>query len=331
MANRIIPTEELIKALLDTDTPLAARYLYRFSDISDSDFKQIQLIWDTIPSWRRLALLQDAQNLGDKDLVLSFESLARIALQDNDPNVRILSLQILENYETTDLISVFINLMHNDPDVPVRATAASVLGRFVYLGEIEEIPEKVLHKIEDQLLSILQGNEDKSVRQNALEAIGYSGRKEVAPLIENAFNSGDLGWIASSLTAMGNSADNRWKQKIIKMLGNIHPGIRNKAAWAAGELELQEAVPQLMELTDDPDDDTRQASIWSLSLIGGEGVRSTLENLLGSTQNDEDEAVLNDALEQLSLTEEFSSIPLLELDDEDLIDDDLELDEDLDE
>jgi len=90
------------------------------------------------------------------------------------------------------------------------------------------------------------------------------------------------------------------------------PLLRRQAARAAGELELSEAIPQLIELLDDPDDESRLASIWSLSQIGGEGVREILEKMWDAADNDRDFDFLESALDNLTFTEEVQLIPLFD-------------------
>jgi hypothetical protein len=78
-------------------------------------------------------------------------------------------------------------------------------------------------------------------------------------------------------------------------------------------------------MLDDPDDETRLASIWSLSQIGGEGVRQRLEKLYRKTDSEEELAFLDEALENLVYTEEVRLMPILAFPDDEISG---ELDED---
>ena len=67
------------------------------------------------------------------------------------------------------------------------------------------------------------------------------------------------------------------------------------------------------------------AVIWSLSQIGGEDVRTYLENLLDQLEDDEQIAFLEEALDNLAFTEDLERFDLLAFDpDEELT----EIDED---
>jgi HEAT repeat protein len=307
-----IPFQKLLDALLDVETALNPRFLYRLSDLEGPELELLRTAWPKIPVWRRQALLEDIQELNESDMLLSFESLGRFALQDEDAKIRLLAVQILWEFEERSLIPVFVRLMTTDQDSEVRAAAASALGRFVYAGEIDDLPQTTLHGIEDALLEVTNGNDAPEVRRSALEALGYSSRDEVQPLVEKAFASDDKYWKASALSAMGRSANQQWQPTVLAMLHSNLPILRSEAARAAGELELSEAVPLLIELLDDPDDNTRQASIWSLAQIGGEGVRDTLQALYDANDNEKELELLESALDNLTFNEGLQLIPMFD-------------------
>jgi HEAT repeat protein len=112
---------------------------------------------------------------------------------------------------------------------------------------------------------------------------------------------------------MGRSANSRWNPQVLKMLTHTHPGIRAEAASAAGELEISESLPMLLELLDDPDLDVRMASIWALSQVGGSSVREALENLRENADIDEEADQIDNALDNLDFTEEMRDLALLEI------------------
>ena len=308
-----IPFRQVIEALLDTEKPFTPLFLYRFSDLDKTDVDRLAEIWSDIPTWRRKALLEDIEVLGEEDTLLSFEAVGQFALSDSDPEVRLPAIGILWEYENPALVNPFLNLMETDPSPNVRSAAAGALGRFVYRGELEEIPAQILKKIEDRLLVVINGNDEPIVRCSALEALGYSSRKEVPGIIEKAFQSGDKEWMASALNAMGRSANSKWKPQVLSMLDSPLPSLRAEAARAAGELEIGAAASRLLELLDDPDEATRLASIWSLSQLGGEGVRAALERIYDETDDDHERAYIESALDNLTFNEDMELLPLLDI------------------
>lgn len=318
---------KLIDAFLDESVPFSPKYLNRLSDLEPADKENLKAVWPKVSIRRREALLEDLDELHNADDLLSFEEVGRVALYDDEPGVRRRAIQILREYELVDLIKTFVDMAQHDPDAEVRAASAGALATYIYMGEVEDISSKKLLLVEECLLGLTGGTDTILVRRRALEALGFSSRKEVVGLIEKAYNSPDLDWLVTALFAMGRSANSRWKQYVLDKLTHEHPPVRAEAAGAAGELEIKSSVPQLKKLLKDPDIDVRMAAIWSLSQIGGEGVRSSLETRLETTDDDEEAEQIENALENLDFTEEMNNLALLEIpDDEDDPGDSLESD-----
>jgi HEAT repeat protein len=303
----------LIEALLDESTPFSPRYLNRLSDLDPADISLFAETWPKVSLRRRQALLEDLEELHLADDLLCFEEVGRVALKDNEPGVRRRAIQILREYEPVDLLPTFMDMSEHDPDADVRATSAAALATYIYMGEVEDISPKKLRQVEECLLRLTSNSDNTLVRRRALEALGFSSRKEVVGLIEQAYASPDIGWLATALFAMGRSANPRWNRLVLKMLTHKRPTVRAEAASAAGDLEIKAAVPILLELLEDVDPDVRLASIWALSQVGGEGVRSALENMLEETVDDDEADQIEKALENLDFTEEMRNLALLEI------------------
>ena len=188
---------------------------------------------------------------------------------------------------------------------------------------------EVVLAVEDVLLDVTNGEDDSSVRRRALEALGFSSRSEVPVLLESAYKREDPDWKASAVFAMGRSSDPRWAEYVLRMISSQERRIRLAAVQAAGELELKAARPLLLELLEDEFDDAIMgAAIWSLSQIGGEDVRVYLQNLLDNLEDESQAAFLEEALDNLTFTEDMSSFDMLSLDADDLEElDDVDLDD----
>jgi HEAT repeat protein len=324
-----IPFKQMLDALLEVNTPLHPRFLYRLSDLEENELSMLADIWPQVPAWRRKALLEDTEVLGDSDYLLSFEALAIFALHDVEAAVRLPAVRILWEYENKDLIQTFLGMLAADSSPEVRAAAATALGRFVYLGELEQLPAKTARQVEDHLLATLNSRDPELVRRRALEALGFSSREEVASHIQTAIESPEKEWQASALFAMGRSGHEMWESIVLDKLGSQHPTLRAEAARSAGELELKDAVETLLELLDDPDANVRSASIWSLSQIGGEGVRERLEALFKETEDEEEAEFVSDALDNLEFTEEVQLFSLFDLPEPGRTNDELFLEDEL--
>jgi len=213
--------------------------------------------------------------------------------------------------------------LSNDQDASARAEAAAALGKFVQLGELEEIPKKTQRRIEDALLEKINSEDDANVRRQALEAIGYSSRSEVITLIESSFHREDPDWQASALFAMGRSSDERWEENVIPKILDENPRVQLAAIEAAGELGITAAREILLKLLQEEENDELvvNAAIWSLSQIGGEDARVYIESLIDETEEDDQVEFLEEALDNLAFTEDLAKFDLLNLDvEDDLID-----------
>ncbi len=318
-----IAIETLIEALLDEEHIFPARYLYRLSDLLPEELHAIREVWPRVTLERRRSLLDDLQALAEKDLLLSYEGLGRLALEDADPVVRFGGVQTLTACECVvpDLAEIYLTLVETDPDTNVRAVAAEALSAFVYAGEIDKLPTSLLAVLEDRLLAVMQAEETHpEVRRRTLEALGFSSRPEVPGLILDAIQHPAEDWQASALFAMGRSADEAWEPHVLPMLTSPSPVLRAEAARAAGELELKKARRLLIDLTEDSDPEVRSAALWSLSQIGGRGVREVLRSNLDAADDNEEIRFLEDALDNLTFTEGGDVFNLLDISPEDLAD-----------
>jgi HEAT repeat protein len=312
-----VPFQTVVEALLDDGTPFPARFLHQFSDIAPTDLVLLLKAWTQIKTRRKNTLLEDLEELAEADTLTNFDEMARPLLADDDPQVRIRAIRLLWESEDTKLIPIFLKMLNEDVDPEVRAAAANALGLFVYQGELEKIPTNVHHKIEDDLLKAATSAKETLVRRRALESLGYSGRQEVIPLIEAAYHEKDPDWVVSALFAMGRSSDERWKKQVLSKLHEPDEDVRSEAVHAAGELELPSARSILFDLLEDEEDlEMRREIIWALSKIGGEGVRDRLDELLDAEEDDEEASFIEEAMDNLTFTEDMGLIDMFDLDPE---------------
>ena len=312
------PFQTVLDALLSERQEFPRRYLQEFSDLGSLELKNLLDVWPRVKPSRKLTLLEELDALAETDTLVSFDDFARALLTDPEPEVRMRAIRLLDEYEDPKIVPSYLDMLQNDPDVNVRMEAAKALSLFVDLGELEEISHDIYHQVEDALLASANGEDDVRVRRAALESLGYSSRPEVSTLIDSAFHREDPAWQASSLIAMGRSADERWDEDVIRSLVNVNDRIRKAAVQAAGELSLQLARPILLKMLGEEEDaDILSAVIWSLSQIGGEDVRTYLENLLDQLEDEEQIAFMEEALDNLAFTEDLERFDLLAFDPDD--------------
>lgn len=310
--------DEILSALQNEAEPFPARYLYRLSGLEGEELRALKGVWAQLSGKRRLGLLEDLEFLAEANTVMHFDSIARLGMDDEAEMVRVVALRSLWQSENESLVPELLEILNNDDSIVARAQAASTLGRFVYLGELGRISREMLDEVANRLLELMEEDIDPLIRRRALEALGYSSRERVADLIEDSYEYGDEEWQASALFAMGRSADKHWAPQVIERLDDSNPDLSREAARAAGELRLEEAVPALMALLHDESSQQRITAAWSLSQIGGAEAAEALNELLERTRDEDELDLIEDALENLALTEEIEDLALLDFSEEDL-------------
>ena len=322
--------DSVLDALLDTKKEFPHRYLTLFSDIGPLELKTLLDVWPRVDLKRKLSLLEGLAALVEKDTLVNFDDFARALLNDPEAVVRVQILRLLGECEDTRLTPTYLNMLKHDANADVRAQTASTLGYFVALGELDEIEDGAYSQVQAALLESARDDVATRVRRQALESLGYASKPEVVALIESAIKHKDSEWQGSALIAMGRSADERWEDELLRALIDENDTIRGAAVQAAGTLPLKSARTVLLRILaeGEEDDEIIAAAIWSLSQIGGEDVRTFLETLLDQTEEAEDEeqiALLEEALDNLAFTEDLDRFELMAIDPDVL--DDLEGDE----
>lgn len=313
----------VLEALRDTEHLFPPTLLYHFSSLQGPDLAALEATWPEVEVERRRNILSDLHEIGEANFEVTFDSVFRLALEDADPEVRATAIRGLWEAEELDLVAPLLELMYHDPAWEVRATAASALGRYIYLGEIDDIPALLKQRIEEALLTVIRGQDVLEVRRRALEAIGYSGRAEVVDLIQAGYESLDEPMRVSAVFAMGRNSDSRWAAAVLAELESDSSEMRFEAARAAGELQLGEAVPRLEKLIQANEDEAdHEAALWSLSEIGGPEAQRILTEQLALTEDEDELEFIEEALENLDFTDEVASFALMHIDD--LVDDDEE-------
>ncbi|MEW5828438.1 MAG: HEAT repeat domain-containing protein [Chloroflexota bacterium] len=308
----------VLDALLDESQPFPPRLMYLFSDIQPDDLSTVLGIWPKVSQTRKRGLLEDLENLAEADTLLSFDDFARSLLDDEDGRVRTLAIRLLWECDDAKLVPVYTRILTSDPEPVTRAAAATALGNFINLGELEEIPEELLHEVEEVLLDAARSAGHELVQRRAVEALGFSSVPEVPPLIENAFARKEADWKISALFAMGRSHDKRWDQAVLGALDHSDPNVRGEAIRAAGELPVDDARETLIAMLENEDEEEdagdRMDIVWALSQIGGEGVREALESLYDDLEDEDEIEFLDEALDNLTFTEELNLFDMFEFD-----------------
>lgn len=302
--------EETIADIGNSDKPLLNLILTELSALSSQELELFKETWVAIEPKRRRQIISRLVELVRDNLEYNFDGIFKNCLADQDANVRSEAIEGLWESEEPSLIDPLINMLEQDSSEKVQIAAAMALSKFAMLAEYGKLSSAHTTKICKALLGVIS---DKSrsveVQRRVLEAAAPLSLPQVKEAISEAYRSPDTRLKVSSIYSMGKSCDLCWLSILLKELNNADAEIRYEAAGACGELEEDEAVPQLIELIDDSDIDVQLAAIQSLGKIGGTNAKECLKQCLDSPSVAIHQAA-EQALQELAVQEDLSSFSI---------------------
>jgi HEAT repeat protein len=307
--------EAILALLADETKPIPPDQLGALSDLNRDDLKEFAAVWDSMPDSRRRDLIRIMGEEAEERIELLFESINRIALEDSNADVRRMAIDNLWECEDSKLIPSLLRALEHDQDEWVRASAAEALGRFVLMGQMEQISNIDLNRIEKLLFHTHALDKSNPVRLATLESIGFSSHEDVSTVIDQAYEDGDTDLKQSALKAMGRSANDVWQSQVLESMYHKSPEIRGEAATAAGELELKESVGSLIDLLDDAHPGVVKAAVWALGHVGG---KQAEESLIAFSELNEDPQMqehIEEALEYIAFVNGLMDLSIFDLDD----------------
>lgn len=305
MEENILEFNTVLDALIDVGQPFPPAMWNQFSDLLSADIRLLKEKWELVETPRKIALLQDLASLMDYDFQVNFDSFAKACLNDDEPMVRASAIRLLFEYDNKDMIDLMVDILENDADEEVQATAAIMLGNYVYKGELDELPAKDKQRVEEALLRMIVETNAVVIQRRALEAISFSSRDEVTPLILAAYEKLEKDWKVTALFSMGRSANQQWAPYILRNLDSDEPDILFEAIQAAGEMYLESALPKISEIAkqgDELDQLLRMAIARALENIGGAESIVVLNQMLQWADDDEEVDLIEQAIEYASFT-----------------------------
>ena len=276
-----LPVEEAIAHLSDSEKPLRSSSLTELSNLNAPELALFEKTWKTIEPKRRRQIIFRLVELAEDNFELDFDNILKRRLKDEDADIQSKAIEGLWESEDTSLIEPFVKLLAPENAEKVQAAAATALGKFAMLAELDKLRPKHKTSVCHALLSVIEdANRPLEVKRRALEAAAALSLPQMEKAIARAYQSGLPSLKTSAIFAMGKNCDLRWLPILIRELSNTDAEIRYEAANACGELGEKEATPYLSELTTDPDIDVQLAAIQALGKIGGPDAKDSLERCL---------------------------------------------------
>jgi HEAT repeat protein len=259
------------------------RLLYELSGMLDDDIKIFNHIWCSIPITLKRQLITELRDIAEADFAVDFSAVFIKGLESEDPDICVTAMDGLSEIEDIRLLPRLYILLQTSQYASVRSSAAQILANYVLLGELGKIHQIIFDRVLNELLAAYKKpGEDIEVKRRILEALAYTGTRDIPALIQSAYEGSDEKMMTSSVFSMGRSADKYWAAIVQKELLNPNPEIRFEATRACGELQIKDAVPDLIDLTDDTDVEVQEMALWSLGQIGGSKARRILEQFVHS-------------------------------------------------
>ena len=292
--------------LVAEQEPLPEAQLDALSMLEGGDLDRFREVWARLPAGARARLIRALHTAAEQRLRLDFSAVNRLALEDADAQVRLAGVQAALEDRSPALLLKLLELVQSDPSVEVRLAAAEDLARFALLAELEDLDPELAGRLRARLHQVMRDEaQPPGVRAAALAALGYFSDAENAEDLAAGFS--DPAVRLGAVRGMGRSADPRWTDRLMPVLGSDDPQLRVEAARALGEIEDERAVTPLVELADDPERNVRLAVIEALGHIGGEDAREALL-YLAEAPEDEIRVAAERALDEIEATEDDEDI-----------------------
>ncbi|MBV9595849.1 MAG: HEAT repeat domain-containing protein [Chloroflexi bacterium] len=281
--------------------PLPQAELDSLSMLEGDDLKRFRETFERLPSDARARLVLGLQGAAEQRLRLDYSAINHVALEDADARVRLAAVRGAIEDRSAYLLTKLLELVGSDSSTDVRQAAAEDLARFTLLAELEDLDGEATARLRTRLQAVIADeSQAPRVRTSALASLGYFSDVVIAELLATAFSDPTLR--LGAVRGMGRSADPRWTDRLMPVLGSEDPQLREEAARGLGEIEDERAVSPLAELVDDPVPQVRLAVIQALGQIGGEDAREALLYLAEAPEDEIREAA-EAALEELEAAE----------------------------
>jgi HEAT repeat protein len=281
--------------------PLPQAELDALSMLEGNDLSRFAEVFGALPADARARLVYGLHGAAEQRLRLDYGAINRQALDDADARVRLAAVKAAMEDRSAALLDRLLELVKTDPSVDVRTAAAEDLARFTLLAELDDLDAPSTAQLRTRLQEVIADEtQAPRVRCAALAALGYFSDMLVAEELAAGFSDPTLR--LGAVRGMGRSADPRWTDRLMPVLGSDDPDLREEAARALGEIEDERAIGPLVEIVDDPVREVRLAVIEALGHIGGDEAREALLYLAEAPEDDIREAA-EAALEELEAAE----------------------------
>lgn len=287
----------------DSESIISPDVLYGLSDISPEQLQILQGVWTTLSSSYKHKLIEALTEASEADFELVYHEIASIGMKDESSLVRAAAIDLMWEDESTESMRLLMNIVEQDESPNVKARALVALGKYILLGEYEEIPESLAVEAQELAIQFHKSMaQPLEVRRRALEALSNSSHAEKDKLIRDAYHSSEHLLKVSAVFAMGRTCDDKWQDILLDELDSSDNEIVYEAVRACGEIQLSSSIRQLGELLLGDDREIQVMAIWSLGEIGGQHALDILYQLQETVEDEELAEIIDEAVDVASFS-----------------------------
>jgi HEAT repeat protein len=210
---------------------------------------------------------------------VAVEPLLDCALRDDGPSdVSARAIEVLEGWRIPDGTELLVDRLLMPDAPPLTEEHGELLERMLYAdprgdGARRTVAERVIWK--------LDGPREPGVEERAERVLGWLGQPAMDRVNEALANGAAR---PALVRVAGVSGDARSIEAVVGALTSPDPEMRRSAALAAGALKHTQTVPELLGLTQDPEQSVRDAASTALNQIGMAAVIVGLASLMEPVQ-----------------------------------------------
>ena len=309
--------EEIIENLKNEALTLTSKQIMRLSGLYPQELQLMRENWASFHPQRIVGVLEDMELLTEDYPGVDFSDIFMLGLDAKQDQVIIISIRGLWDEEKPSIANKALEILQNkpEPSLHVALSLLSLLGEFILLAEYEKVSQPLADQIKKVLITIYQNSPNEALRQRALEVLAPATELELdlTEAIDKAIHDYNDDWVHSALIAIGKSGKTQWNDYVFDNLDSPIEDIRIEAIRTAGELELQDALSELYAATKEGIKEIRMAAAWSLSNFSDKNIQSTLNEMLENAEDEEEEALIEDAIDNHMISSEIMSFNFLEI------------------
>lgn len=265
------------------------------SDLDRAAARKLAESWRLVPNTLKASILRRMVEDSEEHVERTYGRVMHVALDDTDPEVRLIALDGIWEFDAPGLLKKLIALLSSEPDDRVRARVALALSPYVERAEVDELDGDQRDPLVQALLRAHHNDSSPEVRRRALEAVAFiSLNPHVTRAIRSAYESDNHQLKTSALRAMGHQAMVEWLPTLYAELKSDEPELRFEAVTAIGMIMDERSSSLIVDMIADDDPEVSMAAIHALGSIGGPIAINTLRRII----RDEDDDVLIDAAQE---------------------------------